>query len=364
MLFFYRPLENFHCVENLNFYYEYFFDNLFENEPININELIHNDFQDIYNTHRTLIGDKLRSIHQVYLEFSENEKTMVRDAYENNRQIQNICNNLVEPIKYEQLPESISQELKKLYNSAWTLLSNKDDNINTIIKDKCGNIYEHYCSLFQGRRQIFTICPVCGLEELLGEQSACSNPNENDQKKVREAYDHYFPKKLYPFISISFSNLIPICHHCNSDYKHDNDTAFNVDSGLQQECFFPFSNQEINEISISIIDAENMIELYSNDNWNIELSGEENIMNKIHSWNRIFLIKDRYKKRIKEKEVVWLERLVDAVKSKPREMSWEDYKIFLYKDVNLSNQASAVVQKAYYDYFFENLLDGYLEEVA
>lgn len=360
MLFSYTPLDNVHNIEKLDLYFNYFFENLFQNEPQDISLLIHQDFCEIYNAHHTAIKERLQNIHQSYLTLDVNEKETIQEAFYNNKQIENICNGTINPIKYEQLPDSIKDILKSLYNTSWTLLTNKNDETNRTIKDRCGNIYEHYCNLFQEDRQIFTICPVCGLEELLGEYESCDNPNEENQKKVREAYDHYFPKALYPFISVNFNNLIPICHHCNSDYKHEYDTAYNHENNLRQECFYPFS-AEANNISISIIDAQDTIRLASSNDWDIQATP---LNEKVSSWDRIFDIKSRYKTRIKTKEKAWKERLVDAIRNKPTHLSWDEYKSFLYKDIKLRDQSSAIVQKAYYDYFFENLLDGYLEEVA
>lgn len=361
MLFSYKPLDNRHNIENLDFYFNYFFENLFQDEPQDINLLIHQDFNQIYNAHYKIIREKLQNIHQAYIILQEDEKNIIQEAFNNNRQIENICNGTIKPIKYEELALSIKDNLKALYNGSWTLLTNKDDEINTSIKDRCGNIYEHYCNLFQDRRQVFTICPVCGLEELLGEHESCNNPNEENQRKVREAYDHYFPKAIYPFISVNFNNLIPICHHCNSDYKHEYDTAYNNESNLRQECYYPFSIQEENNISISIIGAENVMTLEESNDWDIETIPLDE---KVSSWDRIFDIKSRYRKRIKTKEKAWKDRLVYAVRNKPEVFSWDLYKTFLYNDIQLKDQSCAIVQKAYYDYFFENLLDGYLEETA
>lgn len=40
---------------------------------------------------------------------------------------------------------------------------------------------------------------------------------------VRPEFDHFLPKSKYPFFAISFYNLIPSCHICNSNLKRDND---------------------------------------------------------------------------------------------------------------------------------------------
>lgn len=360
MLFSYKPIEHYHRIENLHSYIHYFFVNLFDNEPNNITTLLHPDFSQMYNTHYTAIRNKLQSIHQKYLDLNDIQKNLVKDAFHYNQQIENICDKTIVPIKYSDLEENFAQELKKFFDGAWTLLSNKDDTTNPTVKKKCGNIYQHYCDLFMDGRQNFTICPVCGLQELLGEYDACNNPDDEEQEKAREAYDHYFPKKLYPFISVDFTNLLPICNHCNSIYKHDYDTGYN--GGNQQACFYPFSEQEINDINIKIDIPIVIDELKSSSDWSISIETTSGVEEKINSWDNIFRIKNRYLKKIKAKERVWKTRLVTEVRNKLDEISWDDFKIEMYKDIEILNQSCGIVQKAYYDYFFTNLLPSYIEE--
>jgi len=38
---------------------------------------------------------------------------------------------------------------------------------------------------------------------------------------VRPEFDHFFPISDYPFLALSFYNLIPSCHTCNSNLKRD-----------------------------------------------------------------------------------------------------------------------------------------------
>ncbi len=48
-------------------------------------------------------------------------------------------------------------------------------------------------------------------------------PEEETDGAIREDIDHFFPKSLYPFLSIHPLNLTPFCKHCNQDYKKDKD---------------------------------------------------------------------------------------------------------------------------------------------
>ena len=48
---------------------------------------------------------------------------------------------------------------------------------------------------------------------------------KNREKIIRPEFDHWFPKNQYPLLALSFYNLIPSCHICNSNVKGE--TKFN-----------------------------------------------------------------------------------------------------------------------------------------
>lgn len=322
--------------------------------------LIHPDFKVIFSVHITVIKKRLHNLHNLYIHCTPEEKCIIENAYQINQQIREICNKRIDPVKYDVLPSSIKKQLEEYLTNLWTLLIEKDENKNKKIKEKCGNIYEHYCDLFKDKKQIFTVCPVCGIEELLSEYDACRSHTNNIKKRAREAYDHYIPKALYPFISINFSNLIPICHHCNSDYKGTYDTPYN--GANRQKCFYPYS-AEHNNIKVNIECDPILDDLTVSNDWSIELSSSDNIIEEICSWDRIFNIQARYVNRIKTKHDSWKERLYNEyiIERSSGPFVLEHFKSKMYRDIKLTDQSSAIVQKAYYDYFLNNLLPTYIE---
>lgn len=52
------------------------------------------------------------------------------------------------------------------------------------------------------------VCPYCNTEEVY----------KTDDKMYVE-FDHFYPQGEYPYLALSFNNLIPSCHHCNSTSK-------------------------------------------------------------------------------------------------------------------------------------------------
>ncbi|MHA4196219.1 HNH endonuclease [Bacillus cereus] len=62
------------------------------------------------------------------------------------------------------------------------------------------------------------VCPYCNRQYI----SAYYSKNG----KTRGDLDHFFPKKKYPYLALSFYNLIPSCKVCNSSLKNDKDFTY------------------------------------------------------------------------------------------------------------------------------------------
>ncbi|MFN8672173.1 MAG: hypothetical protein U0457_08870 [Candidatus Sericytochromatia bacterium] len=61
------------------------------------------------------------------------------------------------------------------------------------------------------------VCPYCN-------RSYTNTIMKGSQKKdriIRPEFDHFYSKSKYPLFSLSFYNLIPSCHFCNSSLKGD-----------------------------------------------------------------------------------------------------------------------------------------------
>ncbi|MDQ6963012.1 MAG: hypothetical protein Q9M28_10905 [Mariprofundaceae bacterium] len=56
-------------------------------------------------------------------------------------------------------------------------------------------------------------CPYCNIN------STYTVIKNKDEKITRPEFDHFYDKATYPILSLSFYNLIPSCHTCNSSLK-------------------------------------------------------------------------------------------------------------------------------------------------
>jgi len=61
------------------------------------------------------------------------------------------------------------------------------------------------------------VCPYCNIEEV---------HKDNNKNIVITSVDHYYDKANYPYLSLTFHNLVPVCYVCNHPYKGQ--TSFSV----------------------------------------------------------------------------------------------------------------------------------------
>jgi hypothetical protein len=76
--------------------------------------------------------------------------------------------------------------------------------------------YENYYHILNSNianRLGINCCPYCNRNYITSVQ------NIKGERIIGPTYDHYFHKKIYKFLTLSFYNLIPSCYICNSNLK-------------------------------------------------------------------------------------------------------------------------------------------------
>ncbi|KIQ24915.1 hypothetical protein RT99_02210 [Flavobacterium sp. MEB061] len=82
---------------------------------------------------------------------------------------------------------------------------------------------------------------------------------------TRPEFDHWFPRSEFPLLSLSFYNLIPSCHVCNSSVKRANlmtlenhfHPYLDKNSVINEEIKFSYYNKSLNEYGFKLITKEN-----------------------------------------------------------------------------------------------------------
>lgn len=341
MIYFYTPLPD-HKIESLHRRLEYFYKKMFTGTTGTFDRvtLIRAELSEIVEEYETQILNKLKRIFEDYMSLNSTDKETVSRAYYNNNDIEGICNGKCDPVKYDQLPAGIKESLKNLYDNLWDPIMGYKR-----VEEICGTVKEH----FNAFREInaYVVCPFCGLEGLL-----CEYDDGKDD------YDHYIPKGKYPFNCVNFSNLVPMCHNCNSKNKGQIDPVFrDTDCTDRRDLFYPFDNQNHNESIKLKINAET-IDLSGNDNWDVSLECPKEIKEKVKSWNEIFRIESRYKATIKKSSKILLKERIRRSYEKKSQKPGFDFEEFR-KDImdsvyDIKEQKNGITDQALYEFLFSN----------
>lgn len=99
------------------------------------------------------------------------------------------------------------------------------------------------------------VCPYCGRQfvNTVIAKGARKKPSDKEVFIIRAELDHYIPKGKFPMFALSFYNLIPSCHFCNSSIKHTRELSVDkhIHPYIKGEADFKFTyEREEKEVSL------------------------------------------------------------------------------------------------------------------
>lgn len=249
--------------------------------------------QEVYETPSWMEGIKLKAdfvaFKQAYELSSDEEKGKLWVAYENNIQIESICNLDITPFSYEDLLSNASQEFTRCLIILKSIQEYLYDNLLKLkgFTETVGTLKNYYEKFYD--ETIKYVCPFCGLGNML-----------TAKDDFREAFDHYFPGSKYPFVSLLRENLFPICHTCNSTYKGVKNFR---DYG---KVFYPFTTEHN--------DCNCVFTINSGIITSIEINSER-FLEEIETWNEVFGIKNRIKNFAEVNINGWMSNVQEAMEN-------------------------------------------------
>lgn len=141
----------------------------------------------------------------------------------------------------------------------------KDSELNSILRDIFENEYTNWSARTTYGAYAFVkelgleTCPYCNRNYTFIVDS--------DNGKLRPEIDHFYPKSIYPFLAMSFYNLIPSCSICNhtkgNQVKKNLENPYELENETYKFTYLPTS------IDFSMVEKEQ----YNFDSFEIELSG-------------------------------------------------------------------------------------------
>lgn len=345
MIYTYKQLPP-HRIENFHANIAYFFMQLFANDLAAYDEniLLQATFIPIVNLSKVSLKGNLVAITLAYHQLTTIEKLQVQNAFQVNTNIENICTNInAFPVKYNTVPIGIREIVKNFLTMLWDAFPQ-----NALLESSCGTIQEHFTSFVSPSHQRALVCPFCGLNKLKTSESI-----------NRDAYDHYIPKALYPFISINFKNLFPICHECNSDEKKATDILYN---GItRRQVFYPLdSSYHSDQLSIEVIPTQqynpiNFKTLLYDINWDYAIKLAGILDPRLTSWDEIFHIKRRYKENVLRYQIEWYDEFLKRYKRELLKGTlFADFKTEILEDAEyqIRNAPFGMLRYSYFSFLF------------
>ncbi|WP_445947085.1 HNH endonuclease, partial [Shewanella sp.] len=160
-------------------------------------------------------------------------------------EFKNIINEVLHILKPTDLYISDSDTKAVCQTKFGGLLSNSIFKYKTYRSSKfCINLYQNI-----GLKNL--TCPYCNLETI-------SIIQTNDKGKMLLSLDHFYPKSLYPYLALSFYNLIPSCHNCNSNIKQDKNFTIETHINPYLESFNDLYKFKLPKISLITLKADNL----------------------------------------------------------------------------------------------------------
>ncbi|POY40552.1 hypothetical protein C3L50_03360 [Flavobacterium alvei] len=258
--------------------------------------LLQPSFRIIYNAYSWLKTD-IDTIYAKCVPLTVPERELIRTAFNVNNRIEELCNGTITPVYLNALPDVVKNDMKpllvKFYNNLLDLAQ------------VAGNKLQYYNQLVTTSK--FSTCPCCGL-----------SPIESAETHYREDNDHYLPKADFPFASVNFKNLVPLCGKCNKKCKGSKNP---IEAG--RRAFFPYN--------LTPYAIEVRMQLVNNSDINFEaLRNQDIAINfigdapKISTWDWVFEIEERYNEEVRKFSKTELRILANRKRIRNREVTYSD----------------------------------------
>lgn len=311
MLFNYRYVQ--HDIEKFQTWLEHLVKNVWcRNSGAYSLDLLHADMkavvEEIANDDRIktdYLDGPIKSIDALFqTQLTPAQRAQVGIWYDHNNDIEALCGNDAHkaPGTYADIRAinaELERELKTFCKSLFT------DVIHLkAVTDRTAEIDAHYDAFVTENDE--GKCPYCGYGDI-----------KSKDRSTREAYDHFLPQGTYPFNTVNFKNLAPMCNECNSSYKLQKDPVRHIDplhkakSSTRRKAFYSYAGAAPG-ISIDVVlTTTDLTQIGVSDvTLKISAPGREE---EVESWKDVFGIEERYKDKCcgKNDGKAWLQHVVE-----------------------------------------------------
>ncbi|HAF27924.1 MAG TPA: hypothetical protein DCG75_02650 [Bacteroidales bacterium] len=145
------------------------------------------------------------------------------------------------PIELEEIKNEIDSIIQQTDYKSGTSVNSIQTKFGSLLAEDIFN-YKSFRKSTYCRQLVIDLglqhatCPYCNDNKI----DIIDISTEDDNEKITKAYldlDHFMPKSQNPFFALSFFNLIPSCHSCNSSEKGDKPFTNITHTNPYYKCF-------------------------------------------------------------------------------------------------------------------------------
>jgi hypothetical protein len=268
--------------------------------------------EDIFNDDAVTkdhLDGPIKRIYELFrTQLSADQRQQVSRWYDHNNDIEALCACCPDkpPATYANI-RAINTDLESALKAFCKSLFTDIIHLKAVAS-RIGDIDAHYTAFVAENKE--GKCPYCGYGDIKGSHNT-----------RREAYDHFLPKGTYPFNSVNFRNLAPMCNECNSAYKLAKDPTRNIDpirgktEGVQRKAFYSYATVATGITVTMTLQTKDVINLLPKD---IELQiTAPGCEEEVEAWKDVFGIDERYKAKLcaKNDGIAWIGHIVDEAEN-------------------------------------------------
>jgi hypothetical protein len=270
------------------------------------------DFLEIADRHPQILKQQCIAIYNHIKNWNQVDKTNLCSLIRDSNEIQNICEGNYAPPTLDRHSTGLNKLLRDLFLDLYNQVLDGDG-----FREKYTTTLRTHFDDFSKLNSDITLCPICGIGEL-----------KKHTDLSRDQYDHYLPKSLYPFSSVNFKNLVPICIDCNSPTVKGSKDVVAVSTN--QRLFFLYDSTHRGITVTFLITVDNINP--ENIQWQISFTNPDNKNDEIESWKTIYNIDGRYKGFVNARIEKWYRHYWEFINdSDLAHLSVDDRKLTCFK---------------------------------
>jgi hypothetical protein len=264
--------------------------------------------EDIFNDDsitKDHLDGPIKRIYELFrTQLSVDQRQQVSRWYDHNNNIEALCACCPgkQPATYADI-RAINADLESALKAFCKSLCSDVIHLKAVAS-RIGDIDAHYKAFVSENRE--GKCPYCGYGDIKGSHNT-----------RREAYDHFLPKGTYPFNSVNFRNLAPMCSECNSSYKLAKDPLRHIDpisrraGGARRKAFYSYATVAAGITVTVTLNTQDVTNLQpSQIDLHVTAPGRDEA---VEAWKEVFGIEERYKAKLcgKNDGKAWLVQVIE-----------------------------------------------------